>query len=324
MKRSATLWILAAAIASGQVKEERQERHIIVQSEEVSVGGPHHAITAMPHFTAPVEFLSSEFAWEEKLVKGAPYSAEAVTESTQMLVDGNRISRKNTALVYRDGEGRTRREQTIEAIGPWASGHAHKSIFINDPVAGVNYILDPQNKTAMKISLPKDSEGASAARILVRGAMIGGAMPPPPGEVAGVSRELHFEKRVDEARHGGGQFIARDGGGAAGVQNYVNSSLGKQTIEGIVAEGTRTIVTIPAGEIGNDRPLETVSERWYSPDLQTVVMTKRGDPRAGESTYKLTNIRRNEPGKSLFEVPSEYTLREENILMRKILKKEAQ
>ncbi len=92
--------------------------------------------------------------------------------------------------------------------------------------------------------------------------------------------------------------------------NEVKEQLGKQNIEGVEAEGTRTTVTIPAGEIGNERAIEIVSERWYSPELQLVVMTRHSDPRSGETTYKLTNINRAEPAKSLFEVPSDYTIKE--------------
>ena len=92
--------------------------------------------------------------------------------------------------------------------------------------------------------------------------------------------------------------------------NEVKEDLGKQVIEGVEAEGTRTTVTIPAGEIGNERPIEIVNERWYSPELQLVVMTRHSDPRSGETTYRLTNINRTEPAKSLFEVPGDYTIKE--------------
>ena len=53
-------------------------------------------------------------AVEAKITTGAPYSAEAVTESTQVLADGNRINQKSVTRVYRDGEGRTRREEINE------------------------------------------------------------------------------------------------------------------------------------------------------------------------------------------------------------------
>ena len=83
-------------------------------------------------------------------------------------------------------------------------------------------------------------------------------------------------------------------------------SLGKQLIEGVEAEGTRMTVTIPAGKIGNDRPLEIISERWESPELQVVVLSKHIDPFAGETTYRLTNLKRAEQPAALFEVPADY------------------
>ena len=100
-------------------------------------------------------WVASEMSFGGKPVKGAPYAAEAVTESTQTLSDGNRIQHKSTASVYRDSEGRTRREQTLSAIGPWAaSGEAPQTIFIDDSVAGVHYILNPKERTARKIAVP--------------------------------------------------------------------------------------------------------------------------------------------------------------------------
>ena len=105
----------------------------------------------------------------------------------------------------------------------------------------------------------------------------------------------------------GGAYVFRTKPGPDA--NEVKQDLGKQIIEGVEAEGTRTTITIPAGEIGNERPIEIVSERWYSPELQLVVMTRNSDPRSGETTYKLTNINRTEPAKTLFEVPSDYTIK---------------
>ena len=89
----------------------------------------------------------------------------------------------------------------------------------------------------------------------------------------------------------------------------VKESLGRQTIEGVEAEGTRVTVTIPAGEIGNERPIQIVTERWYAPDLHAVVLTRHSDPRYGETTYRLTNINRSEPARGLFEVPSDFTIK---------------
>jgi hypothetical protein len=98
-------------------------------------------------------------------------------------------------------------------------------------------------------------------------------------------------------------------------------TLGKQVIEGVEVEGTRSTLTIPAGEIGNTLPIEVVDENWYSPELQTMIMSKLRDPRLGETTYRLTNINRNESDRSLFEVPADYTIVERTELRKKELMK---
>lgn len=204
-----------------------------------------------------LDFISSEMRFDDKVVKGAPYSAQAMLESTQTLADGTRITRKSTVSIYRDTEGRTRREQTMDAIGPFSvAGDAPRIVSINDPVAGSNYFLDVRNKTARKM----------------------------PGR-RGPPMSHHQPPGSSESK---------------------TESLGKQTIEGVEAEGTRSTVTIPAGQIGNDRAIEIVSERWYSVELQAVVLSKHKDPRMGETVYRLTNINRSEPSRSLFEVPTDY------------------
>jgi hypothetical protein len=97
---------------------------------------------------------------------------------------------------------------------------------------------------------------------------------------------------------------------SADPRNSKTESLGKQVVEGVEAEGTRTTITIPAGEIGNEQAINIVSERWYSPELQVIVMSKNNDPLVGETVYRLTNITRGEPSHSLFEVPADYTVKE--------------
>jgi len=269
-------------------------------------------------------FVASE-SFSGKTVKGAPYSAEAVTESIQTLSDGNRIVNHMTSSVYRDSEGRTRREQTLKALGGVGTGDEPlQTIFINDPVAGVTYSLDSRSHIAHKsapfkfefLSKPgtPGPEGRRFEFKVEPGSASGGAVTIAPGgappqagiRVPGPEVE-QFTFRTENAGVGGGAFIFRTRGNNA---NEVKEQLGKQTIEGIEAEGTRTTITIPAGEIGNERAIEIVSERWYSPELQLVVMTRHIDPRSGETTYKLTNINRGEPAKSLFEVPAGYTVKE--------------
>ena len=266
-------------------------------------------------------FVASE-SFGGKIVKGAPYSAEAVTESIQTLSDGNRIVNRITSAIYRDSEGRTRREQTLKGLGGVGAGDEPlQTIFINDPVAGVTYSLDSRSHIAHKsapfkfefLSKPgtPGPEGQKFELKVERGAgsvivAPGAGAPPPQAGVRVAGPDIdHFTFRTEGAA--AGAMVFRKRGNNA---NEVKEQLGKQVIEGIEAEGTRTTITIPAGEIGNERAIEIVSERWYSPELQLVVMTRHSDPRSGETTYKLTNINRTEPAKSLFEVPAGYTVKE--------------
>lgn len=261
-------------------------------------------------------FISNEMGFDGKRVKGAPYSAQAVTESTQTLSDGNRIVRKSTTALYRDSEGRTRREQTFKAIGPLsADGEPGQMIFISDPVAGVDYSLDTRSRTARKM-MPMRFKYEMRT-------------PPPSGDKVDKD-DMIFERKVDRIQIEKAQIARKMAGGpvvmewhGARDENAKKESLGKQLIEGVEADGTRATITIPAGEIGNEREIEIVSERWYSTELQTVVMTRHSDPRFGETTYKLTNISRTEPDHSLFELPAGYTLKEENLPQKFRMRKPA-
>jgi hypothetical protein len=86
--------------------------------------------------------------------------------------------------------------------------------------------------------------------------------------------------------------------------------LGQQMIDNVLATGTRMTTELPAGTIGNEQAIRIVSEQWFSPELQLLVLTRHSDPRVGETTYRLTGIVRTEPAHSLFEVPADYTLHE--------------
>ena len=215
--------------------------------------------------------LDAEAGMPGRVVKGAPYSADLVTETTQSLSDGNHIRQTNTSHFARDSEGRTRREETLGGLGALgANAGRTQVVFINDPVAGANYALNPTNKTANK------SAWAHPARL---------------GQGSGPKAQF-----ARPARPGGPRANA-------GIKN---ESLGTQTIEGVQAQGTRTTLTIPANTMGNEAPIQIVSERWYSADLQTVVLSKRSDPRSGETVTRLTNISRAEPAASVFQVPSDF------------------
>jgi hypothetical protein len=222
--------------------------------------------------TTSVRFMSAEFGVAGKTVKGMPYQAQAVTETTQTLADGNRIVHKSTALLARDSEGRTRREQKIDSVGQWATGDQPSPIvFINDPVAQVSYILEPNTKTARKMGGSGEKSVMDEAKIVA-------------------------EKKALDVR----QSTAITG-------EIVKESLGSKTIEGTVAEGTRFTRTVAAGKMGNERPLTFVNETWFSSELGMIVMSRHTDPQMGETVYTLTNIQRAEPDSTLFAVPSDYT-----------------
>jgi hypothetical protein len=205
-----------------------------------------------------------------KVVIGAPYSAVAVTETKQTLGDGNTIDRKIQSNIYRDNQGRTRRETTFTGVGPLAaSGQPRTVVMIHDPVAGTSYILHTDLKTADQL----------AAR--------------PAGAKAGLQGK--FETRIQNEIANG---------------TLKKEDLGTQIINGISAQGTRYTHVIPAGQIGNANAITVVNEQWYSADLQVVVKSTRTDPRMGQTTYTLTNIQRSEPAASLFTVPSDYTVKQ--------------
>lgn len=321
-RRVISVTICALAVLANVVGVGAQEplgsnprRGIVITQNGASVGGDasHFAFATQGDDT--FVYLSTEMSFSEKVVKGAPYAAQAITEHVQTLADGNRIVRRNAASVYRDSEGRTRRDQTINNVGPYtAASEPRQIVFINDPVAEVNYILDSKNRTARKMDLAamighdvrkKIAEGMKQGAEDKAGAT---EVHKADGTKIEIARSGVFEMRVPGP--GGPPFGHSMQRTEINSKNSKQESLGKQTIEGVEAEGTRSTTTIPAGEMGNEQPINIVAESWYSAELQTVVMSRHSDPRFGESSYRLTNINRSEPAASLFQVPSDYTLKE--------------
>jgi hypothetical protein len=263
------------------------------------------------------------------VTKGAPYSAEAVTETLQVLGDGNRISRKSVTRIARDSEGRTRRE-TVSPAGEVTT------INISDPVAQSTYFLDARTKTAARtgmtlldgrvgfVSVPSNTAGVVTRQFgeTTRAMVVPDA-------------ELKARQEVELAAAtaaGAGTGAGARGGGRGGVAptvaaaamagnaNVTKEDLGSQIVEGVMATGTRSTTTIEAGAIGNAQPIHVVSEQWYSEDLKVLVKTRHSDPRTGDTTYRLTNIVLAEPAKTLFEVPADYTLKESEIRRENPLK----
>lgn len=246
---------------------------------------------------------------DKEFVKGAPYSATAVTEMTQTLGDGNQIIRKSEVNLYRDRDGRTRREQTLLAVGAWtAAGNPPHGITINDPVAGVLYDLDYSTNTARKVATAPNKLAVLTELDKVK-------MEKKAKEVEAEVEQLKAAGQLKMKEASGEQTVSVKVAGPNQSRleaEKKKESLGKQMIEGVMAEGVRFTLTIPAGAIGNTLPIEIVDEEWFSPELQMRVMTRHSDPRSGVTTYRLTNINRSDPDPSLFAVPAGYTIKDES------------
>lgn len=248
-------------------------------------------------------------------VKNSPFSAEEVNESVQTLADGNRIVRSSTGKIYRNSDGRVRREHSGGSGGMMGSFYmTSPRVSILSPAEGHKILLDSHEKTAKVIELEqaqKELVIAKAAKAAVDAERANAAVE--------LKNKFEYDVRVREP------MVVVESGGGSGMRIKSSSpdaewtaatvggrydtrteELGTRDFEGVSAEGSRRITTIPAGAIGNELPIETVYERWYSKELGMVVYSKNTDPRFGEQTYKLTNIVRAEPDSSLFSVPTEY------------------
>lgn len=276
-----TIFMVAAAlsvISYAQTPKTEEHNQVFVQRETIHGNGQGVGVgegNAAGFVLDGPEGLARGFAYtvtdiggDQEVVKNAPYTATSVTERTQTLGDGNHIVNKSTASVARDSQGRTRHEENLEKVGDLPF-KGLKIISINDPVAGTSFIFRTGGQ-------PNTDENHSEARVIKieenKKVRVFTSSP---------KKEFQFEPRADVKRE----------------------SLGTKTIEGVSAEGKRETRTIAAGAIGNERPIEIVSETWYSPDLHTVVLSKRNDPRIGETIMRLTEINRGEPDASLFQPP---------------------
>lgn len=204
-------------------------------------------------------FIAAELRFGDKLIPEKPFSAESVFEDTRRLYDGTTATKQMKGAIYRDGAGRTRREQPLEMIGGFnvvgPDNKPQTMVFINDFATKTQYFLDANNKIAHKNRLGV------------------GPMPDPPPP-----------------------------------KDAKRESLGTKVIEGVSCEGTRESFEIPAGQFGNDKPLQAYTETWFSAELGIMIMSRHIDPLGGEHVFRLVNIKKGEPSADLFTVPSEYKI----------------
>jgi hypothetical protein len=241
------------------------------------------------------------------VVRGAPYSGEGVTTTTQTLADGTHIERTVRARFYRDSDGRTRREQTILGMGALGESQA---VSIVDPVAGVMYGLNPATREGRRSPMPV------TARRSVSAGQPGPPPPPPPpppGEFSTAATAPPPPLPPPPPGIGTGTGTStgvgtrRAGTPAERVPN-VPEPLGTKQIDGLTVVGTKRTEIIPVGRIGNDRPIEITDERWESTELKVLVLMRHHDPRSGDVEYRLMNVLRSEPPRDLFQAPADYAI----------------
>ncbi len=209
-------------------------------------------------------------AFDRNVVKGKPFSADTTTDVVQTLADSNHIRRHTLSKFYRDSSGRTRREQTFGNVDPSNPGPHEVKIFVDDPVANAAYIFER-------------SENKESARKITRA----------------------YKFTLDSDKENNPPI--RNLPALNETRDIIKEDLGQKTIEGVLCNGTKQTITIPAGQIGNDQPIVIVTETWTAPSLGVIVQSSTNDPRYGETTYQLHNIQLMEQPISLFQPPSETT-----------------
>jgi len=192
--------------------------------------------------------------FNNRVVRGKPFSATEERRSLQILQNGTRIENNQTNRLFRDSEGRTR----VEEVNGMAT--------VFDPATNRRVELNPTARTARSVN----------------------------------NYQLTLNRWVGALP---GQTVPATAQGAT----ETTENLSAQMVNGVPAQGVRTTMTIPRGQIGNDREIRVVTERWVSNDLQMLIKSSNSDPRFGDTSYQLTGIVEREPDASLFQIPAGYT-----------------
>jgi hypothetical protein len=231
---------------------------------------------------------------QSNMITGQPYSAQQETQTIQTLEDGTHITNGvQKVKLYRDSQGRTRTERTAQQPpGVLSASTPPVFIEVSDPVAGYRYTFDSTSQRAYR----SPSAPLRVPKPVALPAQIPAGVP--------VARAVIMPAPVS-----GPNQIARP--------EVVTEQLPAQSIEGVLAEGTRTTTTYPTGFLGNDRPVTTTNEAWTSRELGMQVLTKVSDPRSGVTTMRLFNISRAEPDASLFQPPAGYEVVDPQVDLRK-------
>jgi len=287
-----------APIAPGQQDEVRQAK----QSVDVALSSQ-IVSDEEPGQEAQQKVTLELMAADAQVIKGKQYAADTSTETVQTLADGNRIVHHTVSKFYRDAEGRTRREETFGNVDPAHPTPHEVKVFIDDPVSGMAYVLDPGLKTGEKMQgagklgeIRNDNDDGS--RIMLKTVR--------DDEVSDQGAPGRMMVKIRDEHSGDpNTFVVQ----ALGEKRDVaTEDLGVRNVEGVDCNGTKRTITIPAGSVGNEKPISIVTETWYAPSISAVVQSTTDDPRFGKTTYQLTNVQTSEPAHSLFEPPANFKM----------------
>ena len=96
--------------------------------------------------------------------------------------------------------------------------------------------------------------------------------------------------------HARTSFSEMPAGPFDGGKRYLSrESLGSNTMDGLEVTGTRETVTVNPGTVGNETPLVSTREFWYSTELQTNLAVTRKLPVEGLQVIQLSDVNTNEP-----------------------------
>ena len=286
----------AETMAVGQQDPGQQEKHV---AEMAMVLPPNNE--AGEGQEAQQKVMLEVVAADTQVVKGKPYSADTSTETVQTLADGNRIVHRTESKVYRDSDGRTRREQTFGNVDPGHPSPHEVKVFVDDPVNGMAFVMDPGSKSADKVLRTRNFIGErngedEGTRVMVKSFDESEAgEQSAPGRMMIKFRDEHSGNPATLAT------IMPDE-----KRDVAKEDLGARNIEGVDCNGTRQTITIPADAVGNEKPISIVTETWFAPAIAAVVESTTDDPRYGKTTYQLTNVQLSEPARSLFEPPANF------------------
>jgi hypothetical protein len=213
-------------------------------------------------------------------IKNLPYTALTKTRRSSTLADGTHIDdRGDSSRQYRDSEGRTRLEIYARQQGESNVPPDTVVIMINDPVSGKRYTINPHTRTATEFQLPGSRPQAVASTLTAASdGNTSAQITDPVATASGSKPEIRVE------------------------------SLGTQSMSGVDVVGTRVTRTYPVGSIGNDRDIVVETTTWHSPDLGIDILRTTIDPRMGITTTRVSELSRDDPDPSLFQVPPDHTI----------------